>query len=430
MSSLVVLAASTGCASISSIDPPWKTSPQVDDESADASSDPASESQGEETTDETTRERATYWARKAVSASQQLAYARQLRHGTETENRAATARSGESSPSSPASSSGTDAEASSNGAAANGSAESSSKSTPRADSEPTGSDARTAPAASPTAGLPSSADRKPNFRTVERRREIADAAPRAEGWPVGRPDDNSTAGDGPAPTLPRLDREVYDLTRSDDRDAFQEEYDLDPSEIDGDVAIPGTYFPPSLFENYEDDEFRGFDDLTAEQKRDQVAVVAPGEEVTVYAGTEPFASLEFEADAELPDDLMVVEPVRVIEDGTTQLLTYWPEQSEHSDEQTVRVKAGVLKVIGPFVGKIFEEPVARSPSGDPQADLERTNYVEFLRDEDDSETLIRVTPADSGGEPAGDEARIFEWNPWEGVFRVPKPPPTAPDQRS
>ncbi|MFB6351122.1 MAG: hypothetical protein ABEN55_09330, partial [Bradymonadaceae bacterium] len=63
-----------------------------------------------------------------------------------------------------------------------------------------------------------------------------------------------------------------------------------------------------------------------------------------------------------------------------------------------------------------------------KSDLERTGYVDFVRS--DGNTHLRWIPADEQGNPDFNGAAVLEYNQWEGVFRIPKPPPTAPDQTS
>lgn len=420
VSSLVVTA--TGCATVSSSDLPWQKS-AADNATSAESSTPAGDQSGESGVD-----RAAYWAKQAISASHQIAYARQLRRGTERDTGAVADRRADAPRRASDTPDDSGAEGQSEGAttgsATNGDAPETSASAPAT----TDSDSTTTTA---------STRRRPNFRTVERGQKIASPDRRADGWPIGLPDGSSDAGDSPhVPVDPTLERRVYDLTDESDRKAFSERSALEPSELDGKLAIPGTYLKPETFEEFEDPEFRGFDHLSDEQKNNQVAVVTPGERVEVYAGTEQFAAIDFDTQADVPSKLATVEPVRVVGDETTQLLFYWPEKSD--DGETVHYKAGLLKVIGPFVGKLFAETVARRPAPEDEKnqdqatkaerELKRTKQVEILRGE--SNPLIRVTPLDSSGEPAVDRAQILEWNPWEGVFRAPKPPPTAPDQTS
>lgn len=418
MSSL--LAAATGCATVSSSDLPWQQPAPEDDRSAE-STGPTGGQTGDEGVD-----RAAYWAKQAISASRQIAYARQLRQGTERNTGAIADRDADSfqQPSDTTN----DSSATRQSETASTQSTSSDNASPPSTSEPS-------TAAGDSTTTTASANRNPDFRTVERRKQIANSDRRADGWPVGLPDGSSETGGSPhAPVDPTLDRRIYDLTEESDRKAFSKISELDPSKLDGKLAITGTYLKPETFEEFEDPEFRGFDHLSEEQKNNQVAIISPGERVEVYAGTEQFAAIDFDTQIEVPSKLATVKPVRIVDDETTQLLFYWPEASD--DGETVRYKAGLLKVIGPFVGKLFEETVAQRPAPEDrededqkaESDLKRTKQVEILRGK--SKPLIRVTPIDSSGEPAIDRAQILEWNPWEGVFRVPKPPPTAPDQTS
>lgn len=419
-----LLAAATGCATVSSNDLPWRQPAGEDGPSAESTAPTSDESDDEGV------EQAAYWAKQAISASHQIAYARQLRRGTERDTGAVVDRDADGSQKTSHSTNHADASPrSETGSKQSTSGEDGSETSPSDSSTVSGNSTTTT----------ASANRNPDFRTVERREQIANSDRRADGWPVGLPDSSSeTDGSPHDPVDPTIDRRVYDLTDESDRQAFSEISELDPSELDGKLAIPGTYLKPETFEQFEDPEFRGFDHLSEEQKHNQIAIITPGKRVEVYAGTEQFAAIDFDTQVDMPSKLATVEPVRIVDEETTQLLCYWPETS--GDGKTVRYKAGVLKVIGPFVGKLFEETVARRPAPEEsedqdgkqdkkaERDLKRTKQVEILRGK--SKPLIRVTPIDSSGEPAVDGAQILEWNPWEGVFRVPKPPPTAPDQTS
>jgi hypothetical protein len=163
------------------------------------------------------------------------------------------------------------------------------------------------------------------------------------------------------------------------------------------------------------------------QPGDELVVVRPGKDLSIYGtdsrigqlalGGDPaassFAELGVAADQTKP------QAVRLVQDGTLQVMLHWREESE---EGTFVYKVGVFKVIGPFVGRIFERTLAVSETED--GELRRRGAYEILRG--DSHRFIRWIPADDSGELLTEQAMVLKWNRWEGVFRVPKPAPTAP----
>lgn len=268
---------------------------------------------------------------------------------------------------------------------------------------------------------------RPPLRSIDRSEAKARRAPESMEWPVALPSRDVPERGRLTVSDPSRDTKIYELGESEQRSNVAETYEIDPPSSDDAIAIPGTYVA-----NLQD--FEEFEDLDDEAADNQIAVIQPGKNVVIYAGGEEIASLDVSSGHPLPSELNTVRPVRVVRDGTTQLLFVWPETSEdgpnetdESDEETtVEYKVGLLKVIGPFVGKIFEGTVA-TRNGDG-TDLEKSAYLEFLRGDDHH--LIRWTPTDDEGKPVLDETKLLQWNHWEGVYRVPEPPPTQPDQRS
>lgn len=272
----------------------------------------------------------------------------------------------------------------------------------------------------------------PPLRSIDRSEAKARRAPESMEWPLALPSNDVPERDRLTVADPSHDAKIYELGESEHRSHVAETYEIDPPSSEDAVAIPGTY----VTDLKDFDEFENLDDEAVDN---QIAVIRPGTNVAIYAGGEEIASLDVSSEHSLPAELDSVRPVRVVRDGTTQLLFFWTEtpddtrkeddesdKSDEGDEDTVEYKVGLLKVIGPFVGKIFEGTVATSNGS--KADLEKSAYLEFLRGDDHH--LIRWTPADEEEKPAIDETKLLQWNPWEGVYRVPKPPPTQPDQRS
>lgn len=208
-----------------------------------------------------------------------------------------------------------------------------------------------------------------------------------------------------ASTKASVDSARFSLSDAAGQQKLREDYDLEPPSAANAVALTGT--------------FRKADDVPSEQ----VAVIVPGRRLTVYGGGDTLASLELSDSGELPEDFTAVEAVRVVRDGTLQILCYWSEKTEDKD---TAYKVGIFKVIGSHAGPIFERTVAtRSAESDA---LTRRGFFEVLKG--DKNRFIRWTPADEKGKPVDSESKVLHWNKWEGVFREPKPPPTAPRQQS
>ena len=400
---LLTLAVTSGCASLSSVKLPWKK--------AKSSSSDESAKEGEVTatprqcgsTGATTRferiEDAKYWARKAVSASHQLAHAQGVRLATENANVAVRSKT-------PSTRTGSGGHA--DGGARSGEAasdkkivRSESKANPDEESQTTTISAKS-----------------PDYRTVSREQTTTEAD-RASGWPLGLPGATVTSNGAYTPVDPTVDVNVFDLTDAAQRQKVEQKFGVSPPSSESAVAIPGTFLDPDQFSEFDD-----LEELDNEERNKQVAIVRPGEKIEVYAGSEEIASLQLSKDLGLPGPLTDIRPVQVIEDGTTQLVAYWAETTE--DSEKIRYKAGLLKVIGPFVGKIFEETVATKAT--PSAEMQRRGYFEFLSGQ--KNCFIRWTPADGDGDPKAADADVLKWNRWSGVYRLPKPPPTAPDNRS
>jgi len=434
---VAVVVAASGCATASSLDVPWQT--QTDPETAERraeSSDESAPGSGDAAVEE-----ATFWARRAVSASNQIAYARHLRSVTErnpelfaAETRRADdapptgasddergARSGEPSPApetrtvarTPETDTASDSEPPAEAGADSETADES-----VAPAASSGSDEETADDAPPPP-----AESSTTVRAAGREAQSDGVGAAPDNWPVALGRTYGSVPRGHAAADPSLETDVYDLSNAGARSTVADRFGIDPPESDGAVAIPGTFLQPDIFEEFRDDEFNGFDGLSDEQLQNQVAIVVPGRHIAIYAGDERIASREFSGDLELPSELTAVRPVRLVDDGTIQLLAYWPESRDGAEG--VRYKAGILKAIGPFVGTLFERTVGERTA---DGELQRTGYVDFVHDNE--QTYVRSIPADDEGSPNLRRADKLEWNPWEGVFRVPETPPTAPDQTS
>ena len=119
-------------------------------------------------------------------------------------------------------------------------------------------------------------------------------------------------------------------------------------------------------------------------------------------------------------------PVRLVADGTLQLMVWRRARApEHKTKKqdtkhTPRYHLTAYKVIGPYFGASLDREIAAGPSASPTP----TAQISFAR----TKRHMRIiwTPVDDSGAPVRDRQEVLRWDRWEGVFRVPRPAPTAP----
>ncbi|RDV38512.1 hypothetical protein DV096_06750 [Bradymonadaceae bacterium TMQ3] len=155
------------------------------------------------------------------------------------------------------------------------------------------------------------------------------------------------------------------------------------------------------------------------------AVYTPGESLKFYTNGQLHAQLDLShtvAEDVNWEGISEHQPgaLRVVRDGTLQVLI--PYAVDRGEEGARDYYVGIYKVIGNFVGRIFERRVAHRPAAD--AEVQVFGAITFMRGE--SHRAIGWAPlGDDAGEP-----EVLRWNNWEGVFRVPGPAPTSPKPRS
>ncbi|MFW5967230.1 MAG: hypothetical protein ACOCV2_06910, partial [Persicimonas sp.] len=224
-----------------------------------------------------------------------------------------------------------------------------------------------------------------------------------------------------------------ELERGEDRKEEPERDPLEPIDPTAEDVVVEDDDREELGQKYNvdlDDEdvtvFEG--NFSVTEDGTQLLVIEQTKRMTVYShdrklaeleldgqpGVEGFEELDFEADQLEP------RAVRLVKDDTFQVMLFWREED---DEGEFAYKVAAFKPIGEFIGRIFERTLATRAGEDEE--LERRGAFEVLRGDDDR--FVRWIPADDNGELLTDEAEILEWNKWEGVYRVPEPPPTAPD---
>ncbi len=206
----------------------------------------------------------------------------------------------------------------------------------------------------------------------------------------------------------------------------------DPAVEDARVDLGAADEPNRLQDSFgielpdEDDGFAFTGNFTPNEGR-EVAVIHAGRDLAFYGSQGRIAHLpmDIEWDASTFEELefetarTTPRAVRLVRDGTLQILLHWREEDE---DGRVAYKVGAFKVIGAFVGRIFEKTLATREA--PDGELRRRGTYEFLHGK--SHHYVRWIPADDTGELLVDQAEVLQWNRWEGVYRVPKPPPTAP----
>lgn len=159
---------------------------------------------------------------------------------------------------------------------------------------------------------------------------------------------------------------------------------------------------------------------------ESTAVLIPGKNLRVYYEGSITAQRRLEHHAQGVDLSVVAEEpvaaVQLVRDGSTQILVHY---AERSPEGATLYRVAVYKVIGPEVGTVFEQTLARRASDDDP--IEHIGRFRVL--EGKNHRFIEWIHLDAEGNPAG-PPQILRWNHWEGVFRPPTPPPTAPRRQS
>lgn len=157
------------------------------------------------------------------------------------------------------------------------------------------------------------------------------------------------------------------------------------------------------------------------QEHSTVAIHRPGEALELYREGSQVAALPLEQydDVSVTDDEFShpVGAVDLMRDGRAQLkLTH----VQTDDDGDVTYYIGMYKLIGENIGTIFRKPIA---TGGEDGSFHPLADVRYLHGTD--QRIIEWIALDEEGQPTGEPAQ-YHWNHWEGVYRVPKPPPTAP----
>jgi hypothetical protein len=112
-------------------------------------------------------------------------------------------------------------------------------------------------------------------------------------------------------------------------------------------------------------------------------------------------------------------PVQIVQDGTTQLLTWHIKPQEDKSERLILT---LYKPIGSSFGKPFEQPIATRP--DKNSPWELLATFELLKGKKHYAIKWTTLPHDLHDEPP--QTKLLLWNRWEGAFREPTAPHTRP----
>lgn len=201
------------------------------------------------------------------------------------------------------------------------------------------------------------------------------------------------------PIDPTISDTVIALASDEDREQFEDRYNIDAPE-------PGEAFRG---------RFRA-------QDRSTIAVHRPGEALEIYSDGELIASQNLEQfDRVIADDDITRFPtgaLDLIRGSDVQLKLVHAEAHE---DGSVTYHLGIYQLIGEYIGTAFRQPIARA---DKDGTVRRLADLRFLHGYDSR--IIEWIPLDENGDPV-DEPLQYKWNHWEGVYRLPGPPPTAPD---
>lgn len=127
----------------------------------------------------------------------------------------------------------------------------------------------------------------------------------------------------------------------------------------------------------------------------------------------------------------IAAAVSIVPDGTTQVLVWHKREFPGADKKqtVISYRATVFKAIGDHIGAPLDREIARAtvtngkgkgaaPTPTLTATLEPVQKDQFTR--------FLYTPLRADGTPQKSKQLQLRWNQWEGVFRHPRPVPTAP----
>lgn len=151
----------------------------------------------------------------------------------------------------------------------------------------------------------------------------------------------------------------------------------------------------------------------------EAAMLVPAKTITIQGENRRILSEPIAEDFSVPSIAKnwarPVGAARLVADEVNEILVFGLDKSGEIELVTF----SVYKVFGDRIGRVFTTEVGRvGPGG-----VSKTALVEFVGGR--RNVGIRLTPLDASGVPDTQRSETYEWNRWEGMFRVPNPPPTA-----
>jgi len=290
--------------------------------------------------------------------------------------------------------------------------------------------------------------RQPTFRTLKRRPNASNSAPpkadrsTTESATTDASATNETANEADSnPASVEANVPTFDLSKDSQRAALERlapRLSLSCDEDCRGKAFVGAFSKRAAKKDSEDSQ--------SEQASNRGSVpvevaVVQDTTLSIYRRGRLLDSVELGAGTHsVPDELQRIETIRLIDDGTLQILCHWrrnenSEDRESSDVESERetnreaeIYASVHKLVDSYIGTPFQRVIARRPPESKQ--FERVGEYEFTRREE--KAAIRWKSLEGNRDASDDKENetVLIWNHWEGVFRPPGPPPTAPDQTS
>ena len=215
-----------------------------------------------------------------------------------------------------------------------------------------------------------------------------------------------------------LSAEQADVTEPDTHDAAAlEEFPIelgtavnvaDPKERD---RVKRNY----LFRGEADDGRVVLEGEFSSRNQAELAVIDVGKTFEVYSDSARVAQSPFLFSAPPKEMGPFVVSSQLVRDGRAEIITRVVSTNE-SGQQVLEL--AIWKVIGGEVAIVFRKPLARLSDGK----WVPVGNVHFLTGQ--RNRFIEYVPNDANGQPGTPE--IYRWNRWEGLFRIPKPVPTAP----
>ncbi|MEZ4459681.1 MAG: hypothetical protein R3E66_08095 [bacterium] len=148
----------------------------------------------------------------------------------------------------------------------------------------------------------------------------------------------------------------------------------------------------------------------------EVAVIDVGKSIEIYSESARVAKGAFAFEPAPKEFGEFAQAAEIVRDGRTELVTVGVQ----SVDGVRTVWLCVWKVIGNEIADVFQRQIAVERDGT----WVRTAEVRFLTGQ--RNRFIEYTPIGLAGERG--TAEVYRWNVWEGMFRVPRPAPTAPSR--